>query len=141
MRSWQQLWTIWPNNTMVPYGWALRRVGDNFDEFQAVARDLRRLSVGTAAHVDDQGISDEEMSGVDPQGAYTAVKYVVSIIRQAAEEAKENPKVAELKDRLIKAFPRLHSGFANNNPPDRGKFWYDQDEAETEPEDLSSPGV
>ena len=33
------------------------------------------------AHVDEQGISDEEMWGVDPQEAYTAVKWVVSIPR------------------------------------------------------------
>ena len=59
---------------------------------------------------------------MDRQEAYTAVKSVVSIPRQAAEEAKENPKVAELKDRLIEACPRLFSGVANNNPPDRGKY-------------------
>ena len=97
-------------------------VGDEFDEFRPVARNFRRLSVGTAAHVDERGISDKEMSDVDPQETYTAVESVVSIPRQAAEEAKENPKVAEVKDRVIKAYPRLFSGVANNNPPDRGKF-------------------
>ena len=95
------------------------RVGDKFDEFQPVARNFGRLSDGTAARVDEQGISDEEMSDVDPQEAYTAVK---SVPRQAAEEAKENPKVAELKDRLIEAYPRLFSGVANKNPPDRGNI-------------------
>ena len=54
--------------------------------------------------------------------AYTAVKLVVSIPREAAEEAKENQKVAELKDRLIEAYPRLFGGVANKNPPDRGKY-------------------
>ena len=97
-------------------------MGDKFDELQPVARNVRRLSVGTAAHVDKQGISDEKMLNVDPQEAYTAVKLVFSIPRQAAEEAKENPKVAELKDRLIEAYPRLFSGVANKNPPDRGKY-------------------
>ena len=96
------------------------RVGDKFDKLQPVARNFRRLSVGTAAHVDEQGISDEEMSDVDPQEAYTTVKTVVSIPRQAAEEAKENPKVAELKDRLFEAYQRPFSGVANKNPPD---FW------------------
>ena len=86
-----------------PPTWGFSRLGDKFDEFQPVARNFRRLSAGTAAHVDEQGISDEEMSDVNPQEAYTAVKSVVSIPRQAAEEAKENPKVAELKDRLIEA--------------------------------------
>ena len=62
------------------------------------------------------------MSDVDPQEAYTAVKSVVSITRQAAEEAKENPKVTELKARLIEAYPWLFSGVANKNPPDRGKL-------------------
>ena len=59
---------------------------------------------------------------MDPQEAYTAVKSVVSIPRQAAEEAKENRKVAELKDRPFDAYPRLFSGVANKNPPDRGKY-------------------
>ena len=105
-----------------PPTWGFSRVGDKFDAFQPVARNFRRLLVGTATHVNEQGISDEEMSDVDPQEAYTAVKSVVSIPRQAAEEAKENPKVPELKDRLIETFPRLFSGVANKNPPDCGKF-------------------
>ena len=97
-------------------------MGDQFDKCQPVARSFRRLLVETAAHTDEQGISDEEMSDVDPQEAYTAVKSVVSMPRQAAEEAKENPKVAELKDRLIEAYPQLFGGVANKNPPDSGKF-------------------
>ena len=59
---------------------------------------------------------------MDPQEAYTAMKFVVSIPRQAAEGAKESPKVAELKNRLIEAYLRLFSGVANKNLPDRGKF-------------------
>ena len=59
---------------------------------------------------------------MDPQEAYTALKLVVSIPRQAAEEGKDNPKVAELKDRLIEAYPRLLSGVANKNPPECGKY-------------------
>ena len=47
---------------------------------------------------------------------------VVSILKQAAEEAQENPKVAEPKERLIKDYTRLFSGVANKNPPDRGRF-------------------
>ena len=50
------------------------------------------------------------------------MRSVVSIPKQAAEEAQENPKVAELKERLIHAYPRLFSGVANKNPPDRGRF-------------------
>ena len=59
---------------------------------------------------------------MDTQEAYTAVKSVVSIPWQAAEEAKENPKVAKVRDRLIKAYPRLFSGVANKNLPDFGKY-------------------
>ena len=62
-----------------PPTWGFPRVADKLDEIQPVARNFRRLSVGTAAHVNEQGISDEEMSDVDPQEAYTAVKWVVSI--------------------------------------------------------------
>ena len=94
---------------------SLPRVDDKFDEFQPVAQNVRRLSLGTVAHVDEKGISDEEMSDVDPQEAYTAIKSVVSIPRQAAEEAKENPKVSILKDRLIDACPWLFRGVANKN--------------------------
>ena len=59
------------------------------------------------------------MSDGDP---YTAVTSVVWIPREAAEEAKENLKVAELKDRLFEACPRLFGGVANKIPPDRRKF-------------------
>ena len=78
--------------------------------------------MGSAPHDDEDGILDEEKSDSDPEEAYTAVRSVVSIPKQAAEEAQENPKVAELKERLIKAYPRLFSGVANKNPPDRGRF-------------------
>ena len=62
------------------------------------------------------------MSDVDPQKAYAALKLVVSIPWQAAEEAKENQKVAELKDTLFEVHPRPFTGVANKNPPDRGKY-------------------
>ena len=78
--------------------------------------------MGSAPDNDGDGISDEEKSDSDPEEAYTAVRSVVSIPKQAAEEAQENPKVAELKERLINAYPRLFSGVANKNPPDRGRF-------------------
>ena len=63
--------------------------------------------MGSAPHDDEDGISDEEKSDSDPEEAYTAVRSVVSIPKQAAEEAQEYPKVAELKERPIKAYPRL----------------------------------
>ena len=78
--------------------------------------------MGSAPHDDEDCISDEEKSDSDPEEAPTAVRSVVSIPKQAAEEAQENPKVAELKERVINAYPRLFSGVANKNPPDRGRF-------------------
>ena len=105
-----------------PPTWGFPRVGTGSDEHQPEAANFRRLSVGVETHDDEDGISDEEKSDSDPEEAYTAVRSVVSIPKQAAEEAQENPKVAELKERLIKAYPRLFSGVANKNPPDRGRF-------------------
>ena len=69
--------------------------------------------MGIATHDDEDGTSDEEKSDSDPEEAYTAVRSVVLIPKPAAEEAQENPKVAELKERLINAYPRLFSGVAN----------------------------
>ena len=105
-----------------PPTWDFPRIGADSDSHQPDAANFRRLSVGRAPHDDEDGISDEEKSESDPEEAYTAVRSVVSIPKQAAEEAQENPKVAELKERLIKAYPRLFSGVANKNPPDRGRF-------------------
>ena len=105
-----------------PAKWDFPRMGAGSDKNSAEAANFRRLSVGSAPHDDEVGISDEEKSDSDPDKAYTAVRLVVSIPKQAAEEAQENPKVAELKERLIKAYPRLFSGVANKNPPDRGRF-------------------
>ena len=97
-------------------------MGAGSDKNSADAANFRRLSVGSAPHDHEDGISDKEKSDSDPEEAYTAVRSVVSIPQQAAEEAQENPKVAELKERLINAYPRLFSGVANKNPPDRGRF-------------------
>ena len=102
--------------------WDYPRIATLGDRNQADAANFRRLSVGSAPHDDEDGISDEEKSDSDPEEAYTAVRSVVSISKQAAEEAQENPRVAELKERLINAFLRLFSGVANRNLPDRGRF-------------------
>ena len=102
--------------------WDFPRMGAGSDKNSADAANFRRLLVGSAPHDDDDGISDEEKSDSDLEEAYTAVRLVVSIPKQAAEEAQENPKVAELKERLINAYPRLFSGVANKNTPDRGRF-------------------
>ena len=105
-----------------PPKWDFPRMGAGSDKNPADAANFRRLSVKSAPHDDEDGISDGEMSDSDSEEAYTAVLSVVSIRKQAAEEAQENPKVAELKERLINAYPRLFSGVANKNPPDRGRL-------------------
>ena len=105
-----------------PPTWDFPRMGADSDSHQPDAANFRRLSVGGAPHDDEDGISDKEKSDSDLEEAYTAVRSVVSIPKQAAGEAQENPKVAELKERLINAYPRLFSGVANKNPPDRGRF-------------------
>ena len=102
--------------------WDFRRMGAGSDKNQTDAANFRRLWVGRGPQDDEDGISDEEKSDSNPEEAYTAVRSVVSIPKQAAEEAQENPKVAQLKERLINAYPRLFSGIANKNPPDHGRF-------------------
>ena len=76
-----------------PPTWGFPRVGTGSDKNQPEARNFRRLSVGIATHDNEDGISDKEKSDSDPEEAYTAVRSVVSIPKQAAEEAQENPKV------------------------------------------------
>ena len=105
-----------------PPTWDFPRMGAGSDNNSADAANFRRLSVGSALHDHVDGILDEEKSDSDPEEAYTAVRSVVSIPKQAPEEAQEILKVAELKQRLINAYPRLFSGVVNKNPPDRGRF-------------------
>ena len=85
-----------------PPTWDFPRTGAGSDKNSVDAANFRRLSVGRAPHDDEDGISDQEKSDSDPKEAYTAVRSVVSIPKQAAEEAKATRKVAELKVRLIR---------------------------------------
>ena len=62
------------------------------------------------------------MSEGEPEESYTAVWSVVTVPTAAAQEARENPKVYELRERLVKDYPRLFSGVANKDSPDRGQF-------------------
>ena len=105
-----------------PPTWDFPRMGAAGDKNSADAANFGRLSVGSMPHDDEDVTSDEEKLDSDPKEAYTAVRSVVSIPKQVAGEAQENPKVAELKESLINAYPRLFSGVANKNPPDRGRF-------------------
>ena len=73
-------------------------------------------------HTDDgfEGATDEEMSEVKPEESYMAIWSVLTVPIAAVQEAKENPKADELRERLVKDYPRLFSGVANKSPPDRG---------------------
>ena len=124
-----------------PPTWDFPRMGAGSDKNSAEATNFGRFSAGRAPQDDEDGISDEEKSDSDPEEAYTAVRSVVSIPKQTAEEAQENPKDAELKERLINAYPWLFSGVANKNPPDRGRFGTARIKLKPKPKDLSSSGV
>ena len=60
-----------------PLTWDFPRMGAGSDKNPADAANFRRLSVGSAPHDDEDGISDEEKSDSDPEEAYTAVRSVV----------------------------------------------------------------
>ena len=122
-----------------PPTWDFPRMGAGSDKNSGVAANFQRLSVGSMPHYDEDGISDEEKSDSDPEEAYTAVRSVVSIPKQAAEEAQENPKVAELKERVINAYPRLLSCAANKNPRDRGRFGTARIKLQTNPKIYRHP--
>ena len=79
-----------------PPTWDFPRRGAGSDKNSADAANFRRLSVGRAPDDNEDGISDEEKSDSDLEEAYTAVRSVLSIPKQAAEKAQENPKVAKL---------------------------------------------
>ena len=65
-----------------PHTWNYPRMGAGSDKNQADAANFRRLSVGSAPHDDEDGISDEEKLHSDPEEAYTAVRSPVSIRRK-----------------------------------------------------------
>ena len=85
-------------------------------------QEFRKLSTGLQTHDVEEGMTDEEMSEVDPEKIYTAIRSVVTVPTAAAQEARENPRVDELHERVVKDCPRLFSGVANKNPPDPGRF-------------------
>ena len=65
--------------------WDFRRMRADSDKNHPNAANFRRLSVGSAPHDDEDGISNVERSDSDPEEASTAVRSVVSIPKQAAE--------------------------------------------------------
>ena len=85
-------------------------------------QEFRKLSAGLQTHDVEEGMTNEEMSDSDLEESYTPIWSVVTVPTAAAQEARENTRVDELQERLVKDYPRLFSGVANKNPPDRGRF-------------------
>ena len=83
---------------------------------------FRKLSGGLQTHDVEEGMTDGERSKSDPEESYTGIRSVVTVPTAATQEARENPRVDELRERLVKDYPRWFSGVANKNPPDRGRF-------------------
>ena len=83
-------------------------------------KEFSKPLAGLHTHDGEEGMPGEEMSEGDPEESYTAIRSVVTMPTAAAQEARHHPKVDELQERLVKDHPRLFSGVANENPPDRG---------------------
>ena len=85
-------------------------------------QEFRKLLAGLQTHDVEDGMTDEEMSQGDPEESCTAIRSVVTVPTAAAQEARKNPIVDELRERLARDYPGLFSGVANKNRPDRGRF-------------------
>ena len=85
-------------------------------------QEFRKLLAGVHTHDGGEGMTDDEMLERNPEESYTAMRSVVTVPTAAAQEARQNPKVDELRERLVKDYPRLFSGVANKNPSDRSPF-------------------
>ena len=85
-------------------------------------QEFRKLSAGLQTHDVEEGMTDEEMSGGDPEESYMAIRSVVTVPTAAALETRENPRVDELPEGFERDYPRLCSGVAHKNPPDRSRF-------------------
>ena len=122
-----------------PPTWDFPRMGAGSDKNSADAANFRRLSVGSMPHDDEDGISDEEKSDSDPEEAYTAVRSVVLIPKQAAEEAEPEGRRADGEaDKCLSAAIQWRR---RQEPSRSWEFWHSEDQAEAEPQDLSSSGV
>ena len=85
-------------------------------------QELRKLSAGLQTNDVEEGMTEEEMSESNPEESYIAIWSVVTVPTAAAQEARENPRVDALREGLLRDYPRLFSGVAKKNPPDRGRF-------------------
>ena len=117
------------------------RMGADSDSHQPEPANLRRLSVGRAPHDDEDGISDKKKSESDPEEAYTAVRSVVSIPKQAAEEAPGEPEGRRAEGDADQCLSAAIQWRRQQEHSGSWEVWYSEDQAEAEPEDLSSSGV
>ena len=46
----------------------------------------------------------------------------MTVPTSACQGARKCPRVDELRERLVKDYPRMFRGVAHKNPPDRGPF-------------------
>ena len=65
-----------------------------------------KLSAGLHTHDGKEGTTDEEMSEGNQEESYAAIRSVVTVPTAVAQEARENPKVDELRERLVKDYPQ-----------------------------------
>ena len=123
-----------------PPTWDFPRMGAEGDKNQADAANFRRLSVGSAPHDDEDGISDKEKSDSDPEEAYTAVRSVVSIPKRG----KRGPGEPEGRRAEGEADQCLSAAIQRCRQQEPSRSWevrHSEDQAEAEPQDLSSSGV
>ena len=85
-------------------------------------QEFRKFLAGLQTHDVEEVMSDEEMWEGNLEESYTATWSVVTVPTAAAQEGRENRRVDELREGLVRDYPRLFSGVANKNPPDRGRF-------------------
>ena len=57
-------------------------------------------------------MTDEETSESDLKESYTAIQSVVTVLTAPAQEARENPRVDELRERLVRHYLPSFSGVA-----------------------------
>ena len=85
-------------------------------------KELRNLSARVPILDAEEDMTDEEISEGDADESYTAIWSLVIVPTAAAQEARGNPRVDELRERSQKDYSRLFSAVANKNQPYRGQL-------------------
>ena len=65
-------------------------------------QEFRELSAGLQTHDVEEGMTNVKMSEGDSEESYAAMRSVVTVSTAAAQEARENPRVDELRERVVK---------------------------------------